>query len=315
AAFSEDPLRVLRGFQFAARFDLVLAPETAALCRSIRAAYAELPIERVWGEWAKWAEKSQRPSRGLDLLEETQWLAHFPELAALRGTLQDPAWHPEGDVLAHTAHCCDALVRIPDWTQAAPERRRALLLAVLAHDLGKPATTRFGERRGQLRWISPGHEAAGGPVSDAFLARVGAPRDIIDFVRPLVINHLAHHNGQHDFPDSSLRRLARRLVPASIDDLCLVMRADHDGRPPVHSPEVLARIELLRSRAAVLAIEHDAPRPILLGRHLIAAGLEPGAHFRAILDAAFEAQLEGVFADEAGAHAWLETYLKNPPAH
>jgi tRNA nucleotidyltransferase (CCA-adding enzyme) len=315
AAFAEDPLRVLRGFQLAARFDLTLAPETVALCRSIRAAYAELPIERVWGEWAKWAEKARCPSRGLDLLEQTEWLAHFPELAALRGTRQDPSWHPEGDVFTHTAHCCDALVRIPDWTQAAPERRRALLLAVLAHDLGKPATTQFGERRGQFRWISPGHEAAGGPFSDAFLARIGAPRHTIDFVRPLVVNHLAHHNGQPDFSDTSLRRLARRLVPAGIDDLCLVMRADHDGRPPIHSPETLERIELLRTRAAALAIEHDAPSPILLGRHLIAAGLEPGAHFKSILDAAFEAQLEGAFTDESGAHMWLETHLKTTHAH
>ncbi|MFN5560863.1 MAG: polynucleotide adenylyltransferase, partial [Opitutaceae bacterium] len=50
-AFVEDPLRVLRGMQFAARFDLTLAPETAALCRSIVDTYAELPVERVWHEW------------------------------------------------------------------------------------------------------------------------------------------------------------------------------------------------------------------------------------------------------------------------
>jgi len=59
AAFVEDPLRVLRAFQLAARFDFTLAPETAALCRSIKTSYAELPVERVWGEWGKWAEKSQ----------------------------------------------------------------------------------------------------------------------------------------------------------------------------------------------------------------------------------------------------------------
>src|SRR5471030_1286868 len=56
AAFAEDPLRVLRAMQLAARFDFFLAPETAALCRSIAETFAELPVERVWHEWAKWAE-------------------------------------------------------------------------------------------------------------------------------------------------------------------------------------------------------------------------------------------------------------------
>ena len=56
-AFTEDPLRVLRAFQFAARFEFTVAPDTAALCRSISDTYAELPVERIWGEWDKWATK------------------------------------------------------------------------------------------------------------------------------------------------------------------------------------------------------------------------------------------------------------------
>jgi len=59
-AFTEDPLRVLRAFQLAARFDFTLAPETAALCRSIKTSFYELPVERVWNEWAKWAENLKR---------------------------------------------------------------------------------------------------------------------------------------------------------------------------------------------------------------------------------------------------------------
>jgi tRNA nucleotidyltransferase (CCA-adding enzyme) len=36
--------------------------------------------------------------------------------------------------------------------------------------------------------------------------------------------------------------------------------------------------------------------------------LKPGKDFKRILDAAFEAQLEGVFADEAGGNSWLDEY-------
>ncbi len=313
SAFSEDPLRVLRAFQFAARFDLTLAPETAALSRSIADAYRELAVERVWGEWAKWAEKSTRPSRGLLVLEDCGWLVHFPEVAALRGTLQDPEWHPEGDVFTHTLHCCDAMVRLPEWQHAEPARKRLLLLAILAHDFGKPATTVFGERRGRQRWISPGHESAGGPLSETFLTRIGAPRELIERVRPLVVLHLAHHSGQGEFSDQRIRRLARKLAPATIEELCLVMRADHDGRPPLHSPETLGRIEELNTRSASLALARTAPRPLLLGRHLITLGQSPGPDFRKVLDLAFEAQLDGAFADEAGAMAWAKNHLPAPP--
>lgn len=313
-AFTEDPLRVLRAMQLAARFDFTLAPETAALCRRIADSYGELPVERVWAEWEKWAVKSTRPSRGLAVLEETGWLRHFPEIAALRGCRQDPEWHPEGDAFAHTQCCLDALVALPAWKAAGASTRKRLMFAVLAHDFGKPATTIYAERRGVRRWISPGHEAAGGPIAAAFLRRIGAPLEFDAPVTALVVNHLAHHHGQTTFSDPSVRRLARRLHPATIDELAAVMRADSNGRPPLQSPETHARIDELVARAHALALESAAPRPLLFGRHLIQLGHRPGAGFKPVLDAAFEAQLDGAFTDEAGGLAWLQNYLRDHPA-
>ncbi len=312
AAFAEDPLRVLRGMQLAARFDLALAPETAALCRAIAGTFAELPVERVWGEWEKWAGKAEKPSRGLAVLEETGWLRHFPEIAALRGTPQEPEWHPEGDVFTHTQHCLDALVALPDWGGGAAPRRRMLMFAVLAHDFGKPATTVRAEKRGTVRWTSPGHEAAGGPIAAAFLRRIGAPLELDAPVAALVVHHLAHHHGAAAFSDTSVRRLARRLAPATIDDLALVMRADVNGRPPLASPDIHARISELCAAAHALALADAAPKPILLGRHLIALGRKPGREFKALLDEAFEAQLDGAFADEPSGVAWLRHRLALP---
>lgn len=305
AAFVEDPLRVLRAFQLAARFDLTLATETAALCRTIADTYAELPVERVWGEWEKWATKAIRPSHGLAVLEQTGWLKHFPEVAALRGTPQEPEWHPEGDVFTHTQHCLDALAADAAWRASESPRRRLLAFAVLAHDFGKPATTQRAEKRGALRWISPGHEAAGGPIVQQFLRRIGAPLELDAPACTLVVHHLAHHHGQAEFTESSVRRLARKLAPATIDDLSLVMHADANGRPPLASPEIHARIDDLVAKARALQLSDAAPRPIILGRHLIALGQKPGPEFKAQLDAAFEAQLGGAFADEAGGIAWL----------
>ena len=58
-------------------------------------------------------------------------------------------------------------------------------------------------------------------------------------------------------------------------------------------------------RAAALQVASTAPKKIVLGRHLIAMGHKPAGWFSQVLDEAFEAQLDGVFGDEAGGLAWL----------
>lgn len=305
AAFVEDPLRVLRGMQFAARLDLTPAPETVALCRSIVATFPELAVERVGMEWFKWATLSRRPSTGLRFLKDTGWLRHFPEIAALDGTPQDPEWHPEGDVFTHTCHCCDALAELPEWRAADSTTRQVLMFAVLAHDFAKPQTTHEAERDGRIRIVSPGHEEQGGPLAETFLTRIDTPIEIKERVGPLVKHHLAH---LQTVSDRSVRRLANNLKPATITELCLVMTADHFGRPP--KPQIIHEgVTLLRAKAEELRLRDAAPKPLLQGRHLIARGLAPGKHFGTLLEEAFEAQLEGSFADLDGAIKWLESRI------
>jgi tRNA nucleotidyltransferase (CCA-adding enzyme) len=309
-AFVEDPLRVLRAMQLAARFELELAPETVELCRSISDSFAELPLERVWGEWDKWALLAKKPSAGMRVLRQTNWLRHFPEIAALVDTPQDPGWHPEGDAFEHTLHCLDALVDVVDWPNLASDLRRCLMFAVLAHDFGKPTTTFQKEREGQLRWVSPGHAVAGCPLAESWLARIGAPSRFAPKVLPLVQHHMAHHGTGNQPPsDSHLRRLARKLAPSTIAELVTVMRADSRGRPPRQDPQVMELIDTIENRARELALEIQAPDPIVLGRHLLSRGFKPGPSFKPILDAAFEAQLEGTFSDEPGSLLWLDSHL------
>jgi tRNA nucleotidyltransferase (CCA-adding enzyme) len=300
-AFTEDPLRVLRGMQFAARFDLTTAPETVELCRAIGHTFPELAIERVGMEWFKWAVAG-RPSAGLRFLKDTGWLQHFPEIAALDGTPQDPEWHPEGDVFTHTCHCCDALAELAGWREAEETTRRVLMFAVLAHDFAKPQTTHRTEREGRVRIVSPGHEEQGGPLAEAFLTRINAPNEIKERVVPLVVRHLAHLQAPSD---RAVRRLANFLKPATIAELCLVMTADQFGRPP--KPRVVRQSVIdLQTKAGELRLRDSAPKPLLQGRHLIARGMSPGREFGSLLEEAFEAQLEGKFTDIEGALRWLE---------
>ncbi len=302
-AFAEDPLRVLRGMQFAGRFALRTAPETVALCRSIAPIYREVAVERVWGEWCKWATKCVAPSRGLQHLAQCGWIALYPELAALRGTPQDAEWHPEGDVFAHTCHCLDALAELSPWQTADALTRTVLSFAVLTHDFAKPDTTHAVNRGGRMRIVSPGHAEAGGPLASRFLRRIGAPAAIEERVVPLVVNHLAH---LQPLTARAVRRLAKRLEPATIQELSTLITADAFGRPPLPKtlPEGLRTLTQLATQAAVAT---GPPRPILMGRHLLALGMVPGTSFGRILDAAYQAQLEGAFQDLPQALAWLRS--------
>ena len=311
-AFIEDPLRVLRGMQFSARFDLAAAPETVELCRTIKSSYSELAGDRVREEWFKWAQRSVRPSAGLRFLAASGWLEHFPEIHALQAVPQDPAWHPEGDVFTHTCHCCDALVRLPEWQAADAESKTVYSLAVLAHDFGKPQTTSRALKDGQFRIVSPGHEEAGGPLADQFLARIHAPTSVRERVIPLVTHHLAHLN---PLSDRALRRLAKRLEPETINGLCVVMIADHFGRPP--KPKVIPEPVLaLQRTAAELQVQAGAPKPILMGRHLLELELPPGPFMGKLLKQAFEAQLDGRILDLDQAYRWLadQSIVALPPA-
>jgi tRNA nucleotidyltransferase (CCA-adding enzyme) len=307
-AFGEDPLRVLRGMQLAGRFDLQADPRTVALCRAIRENYLELAGQRVRDEWFKWAAQSTVPSRGLKFLFDTEWAAHFPEIQALAGTPQDPEWHPEGDVWVHTCHCCDAMARLPEWQAADTESRIVYMLAILAHDFGKPATTHPAIQDGRTRIVSPGHEGVGGDLAKSFLARIHAPLAIQERVVPLVVNHLIHFQ---TMTDRGMRRLARRLEPENIEGLAVVMTADAQGRPP-RPVERPAHVEHLLSWAHRLEVRQKPPAPILMGRHLMELGLQPGPQFGPILHGAYEAQLEGAFFDLPQALEWLRQQPESP---
>ena len=288
--FGEDPLRVLRGMQFVARFELEVAQETVSVCRSLTA--DALPSERVFEEWKKLILKGRCPSRGLTFLRHCGWVRYFPELESLLGCEQESDWHPEGDVWTHTLHCLDAFAgeRLGEETEDL-----VVGLAVLCHDFGKPATT----TREQGRISSKGHEAAGETPTRSFLGRLTHQHDLVEAVVPLVLTHLRPqalfdaHAG-----DSAVRRLARLV--GRIDRLVRVARCDQMGRPPIAFDGFPAG-EWLLTRAHALAVEQAAPKPLVMGRHLLALGLSEGPRVGRILEACYEAQLDGAFATlEAG---------------
>lgn len=308
-AFSEDPLRVLRGMQFACRFDLTLEARTAEMCQSIADHYATIAKERVAEEFMKWAVKSSRPGRIAEYLKASGWEVHFPEIGRLAGTPQDAHWHPEGDVGTHTMFVVDAAANIAARESLEGDDRAVLLFAALAHDFAKATTTMLREREGKLRWTSWGHEADGGPMARAFLERIGIKNAIADRVVPMIENHLAASSIGREATPRAVRRLAMRLAPATITDLLRLIEADYSGRPPLPAglPEGAIRI---REMAEAQAVDHGPQPPLILGRHVMPYfDGQPGKHIGEVTAAAYEAQADGAFSNQEEALQWLESHM------
>ena len=292
--FPEDSLRVLRAAQFAARFEFRIEPETVELCRAID--LSDLPAERIWGELEKLLLRARQPSIGLGWLHALGVSEKlFPEIQALVGVPQDPEWHPEGDVFVHTRLTLDRARELIDDLSYA--RQVTVMLAALAHDFGKPSTTAFIE--GRLR--SRGHEAAGVPPSEVFLKRINIHTidgyDVRGQVIALVREHLKpgeFFKKRDEVGEGAFRRLARRCEP---DLLYRVAKADSLGRNAPWVPQDKwygsEAQEWFIQRARELDVAQRAPDPLLLGRHLLALGIEAGPRVGDITRAVYEMQLDG----------------------
>jgi tRNA nucleotidyltransferase (CCA-adding enzyme) len=292
--FGEDSLRVLRAAQFASRFNFDVDEKTVALCRTID--LTDLPSERIWGEMEKLLLRSTHPSIGLRWLHKLGVISQlFPEIEALISVPQDPLWHPEGDVFVHTQLVIDRARELIDDLKYP--KQVTVMLAALAHDFGKPATTEFIEDH----WRSRGHEEAGLEPTSSFLDRLNIHSidgyDVRAQVIALVKEHLKpgeFHKTRDEIGDGAFRRLARRCEP---DLLYRVAKADSLGRNAEWVPRAnwygSEAQEWFIERARELEVEQTAPVPILLGRHLLGLGLTPGPKVGQITRVVYEMQLDG----------------------
>ena len=292
--FVEDSLRVLRAAQFAARFEFQIDDETVELCRTMD--LTDLPAERIWGELEKLLLRAPRPSIGLEWLSKLGAIEQvFPEIQTLIGVPQDPEWHPEGDVFVHTLLVVDRARELIDDLPYA--RQVTVMLAALAHDFGKPPTTQFLEGR----WRSRGHEEAGVEPAARFLDRINIHTidgyDVRRQVVALVREHLKpgeFFKKRDEVGEGAFRRLARRCEP---DLLYRVARSDSLGRNADWVPREkwygAEAQEWFLERARELDVEKRPPDPLLLGRHLLELGLEPGPRIGEITRTVYEMQLDG----------------------
>jgi len=287
STFADDSLRVLRALQFCARFELTIDPETARICSSI--ALDDLPAERIWGEIEKLLIHARRPSIGFALARELGVIGQIlPEMEPLYDCPQDAEWHPEGNVWIHTLMVIDKARELNG--DCDRPRLIAIMLGAVTHDLGKPATTATID--GRIK--SPNHEAMGVAPATKILDRLNINTidglDVRKQVLGIVAEHLrpmAFYKSRETVRDGAFRRLAQKV---DLELLVRLARADCNGRGKTFD---CSGIEWFFERAKSLGVEHKPPAPILLGRHLMELGVQPGPRMGEILKAVYEQQLDG----------------------
>lgn len=283
--FEEDKLRLLRAVRFATTLGFTIDPATWEAIRRHATAIRAVSPERIREELVKILLSPNR-LRGFDLLDASGLLREIlPEMEAMKGCDQPPEFHPEGDVFVHTRLMLSLL---------KPGASLPLVLSVLFHDLGKPAT-RIVDETGRIRFN--GHEGVSERMSLAILRRLRFPNEVIEAVQPAVRLHMSFK----DVPQMRVATLKRMMARPTFEDELELHRVDCLG-----SHGMLDNHALLVRKREEFGREPLIPKPLVTGNDLIALGWKPGPRFAEILSAAQTLQLEGTLTDRDGALEWVK---------
>ncbi len=206
-SFKDDPLRIMRAVQFAARFELMIEPETFKEMKSHAELIKTVSPERINEELNKLLVRADNPSIGFRLMNEVGLLEYIlPELAICVGVEQPGPYHAY-DVFEHTIRAIDA----------TPKKLR-LRLSALFHDINKPQAMRRVEDRATFY----GHEKLGSKTARRVMKRLRYGNEITNEVETLVDRHMF----TTDVSPKGMRRLIQRTGVELIFDLLDLRRAD-----------------------------------------------------------------------------------------
>jgi len=289
ARFREDHLRLMRAVRFATVLDFQIEPATwGAVCADAHR-LPHIAIERVRDEFVKTLQHPRR-LRGFDLLCDSGLMAHIvPEILALKGCEQPPEFHPEGDVFVHTRLMLSLLpadVSVP------------LLLAVLLHDIAKPATRSWDAAAGRIRFN--GHDKLGAEMTGDILRRLRFSNDVVADTTDMVANHMAFMNVQHLRPAKLRRFMARETFADELE----LHRVDCLG-----SNGLLDNVEFLHAKHEEFANEPLIPPRLVDGHDLMQLGIAKGRHLGRLLEELQTLQLEGRLRTKEEALDWVRASL------
>jgi tRNA nucleotidyltransferase (CCA-adding enzyme) len=221
AAFTEDPVRILRAARFVARFGFRIAPETLDLMRLMvnNGEVDALVPERVWQELAR-GLMEQTPSRFITTLRASGALKKIlPEIDSLFGVPQPPLHHPEIDCGIHT------LMLLDDAAQHGYTLE--VRFAALMHDLGKATTP------AEILPRHIGHEARSVALLRELCERLRVPGECRDLGLMVARYHGDVHRALQLRPDTIVRLFQNCDAwrkPERFAQLLLACASDARGR-------------------------------------------------------------------------------------
>ncbi len=284
-AFGEDPLRVLRGAQFAARFNFKIGPETMELCRKID--LTALSSERVFDELKKALLKSDKPSVFFENLRLMNKLSFwFPEMEKLIGIPQHSIHHREGDVWTHTMMVLDECARVRDKA----EYPLYFMVSGLVHDFGKIVCTQFV--KGEYHAYR--HETEGRDIVKTFIRRISNENSLLSYILNMTELHM---KPRILFNDNSSIKSTNKMFYSSASPNDLILLALCDGKGKIPSKPCKEAEEFLRERLEIF--NEYMSRPYVTGQDLIEAGIKPGKDFSELLKFSHKLRLSGVSKKEA----------------
>ncbi|MCR4417289.1 MAG: CCA tRNA nucleotidyltransferase [Ignavibacteria bacterium] len=218
--FSDDPLRIMRAFRFAAQLKFQIEENTLKAAEEMRERLAIVSTERIVDEFFK-IMMSDKPSIGLALMYQTKVLEFlYPEIANMAGVEQRKDYHHK-DVFWHTLEVVDNVAERSNdlW----------LRLAALFHDIAKPLTKAYNEKVG---WTFHGHEELGARMIRKLFMKYKFPLHKVGYIEKLIRLHLRPIALiDENVTDSAIRRL---IVAAGedLEDLITLCRCDITSKNP-----------------------------------------------------------------------------------
>ncbi len=285
-AFEEDPLRILRGIQFAARFGLTIDPETFSSMKAHAALIASVSGERVAEEIRKLL-LAEKPSAGFILMRDIGVLKPlFPELAENVGVEQGNKLLND-DVFMHTMRVLDASRKDNAIPYAGDLE---LMLSALFHDVGKARTKGFDHEKNRMTFY--GHQILSKRMAKK---RMNALKMTTLGINPENIASLVEHHmfqTKFFFNDRSIRRFINKVGPDLILKLVDLRIADNRGGK---YPEGIKGVLRLRKKIQD-ELERKTPFSVkdlaLNGRDLMDMGIPEGPEVGKMLKALLEVILD-----------------------
>lgn len=275
SSFDDDPLRMMRAARFASQLDLQVAPEVLAAMTEMSQRLEIVSAERVREELIKLL-CGRAPRRGVEIMVDTG-LADvvLPEVPALK--LETDEAHHHKDVYQHSLTVMEQAAELetgPDGPVPSPDL--VLRLAALLHDVGKPATRRFGPD-GAVTFRH--HETVGAKIVKKRMKALRFDNDTIAAVTRLVELHMRFYGyGDAEWTDSAVRRYVRDAGP-QLERLHRLTRSDVTTRNRRKAARLARTYDELEQRIAQLADQEEleSMRPDLDGEQIMAIlGIPPG---------------------------------------